>query len=134
MAVDKKVGYAKTALIVDDNPLIRAHLCDLFLSAGFAFCREAATGCEAIELAREYKPDLIILDLVMPAMNGVEAAPRLRELLPETPIILYTLFADQLKRVDLRLSGVSAVFLKSEPPHQLLAKAQELMGSSYPQP
>jgi CheY-like chemotaxis protein len=134
MAIDSKPAYAKTALIVDDSPAIRAHLCDLFLAAGFTFCREACTGPEAIELARNYKPDLVILDLVMPVMNGVEAAPRLRELLPEAPIILYTLFADQLKRLDLRLSGVSAVFLKNQPLNQLLSKVRELMGNNFPRP
>lgn len=120
--------------MVDDNAVVREHLSELFVSAGFAFCREAGTGAEAIEVAREYKPDLIILDLVMPGMNGVETAPRLKELLPETPIILYTLFADQLKPFDLRLSGVSAVFLKTQPLSELLEKAHELMGSSFPQP
>jgi len=133
-AVQKTARYAKTALVVDDNAVVREHLSELFVSAGFAFCREAGTGAEAIEVAREYKPDLIILDLVMPGMNGVETAPRLKELLPETPIILYTLFADQLKPFDLRLSGVSAVFLKTQPLSELLEKAHELMGSSFPQP
>ena len=55
---------------------------------------EAVDGVEAIELAKQTKPDLILLDLAMPRLNGVEAATILRNTLPGTPIILFTMYTD----------------------------------------
>ena len=66
-------------------------------------CAEAGTGGEAIDVARECKPDLIILDVAMPVMNGIEAAPKLRQLLPNTPIILFTHYGDFLGNTDMTL-------------------------------
>ena len=55
---------------------------------------EAVDGVDAIEKAKEEKPDLILLDLAMPRLNGVEAASVLKNTLPETPIILFTMYTD----------------------------------------
>lgn len=55
---------------------------------------EAVDGVDAIEKAKETKPDLILLDLAMPRLNGAEAASVLKNALPETPIILFTMFTD----------------------------------------
>ena len=66
---------AKSVLIVDDVELIRRALCELFKSeADFDVCGEAENGQEAIEKAQELHPDLIVLDLSMPIMNGIDAA------------------------------------------------------------
>ena len=76
----------KRILIVDDLPelrkLIRAFLEE---ELGFHVCGEAIDGFDAIEKAKDLKPDLIVLDLSMPRMNGLEAAPRLKKILPKTP-------------------------------------------------
>jgi two-component system nitrate/nitrite response regulator NarL len=84
---------ARTVLIVDDSPIVRRTLCSALQSDGFAVCEEANDGQEAIDLAEKLSPDLIILDLSMPVMNGLQAAPVLRKLVPKSPIILYTLHA-----------------------------------------
>ena len=104
----------KTILIVDDSVPVRAQLRS-FLSDSFAICSEAANGKEAIVEAKKCKPDLIILDLSMPVMNGLEAAPELRRLLPNTPIILYTLFARSIPDSEFQSRGITAVVAKSEP-------------------
>ena len=67
-------------------------VCAAFVSSGFDSCVHAENGVEALVEAERVKPSAIILDLSMPIMNGLEAAPRLRRILPETPIILYTLY------------------------------------------
>src|SRR6267154_1549605 len=79
-------------LVIDDGDSVR-NIIGLFLEhAGFEVCGEAADGVEAIEQAKKLKPDLIVLDLVMPRMNGAEAASVLSQTMPEIPVVLLTLF------------------------------------------
>ena len=116
-------------MVVDDNALMRLNLRKLFESDGFhASVAEATNGPDAIRLARELKPNLITLDFSMPGMSGFQAAPFLREILPDTPIILVTLYGDMLKHLDLKAHGISSVFLKTDPLDNLLRKAFELVG------
>jgi CheY-like chemotaxis protein len=82
---------AKRVLVADDNPLIRKMLCQLFeREDDYDICAEARNGQEAIELALKHRPDLIILDWAMPLLNGVDAARKLKKIMPEVPIILFT--------------------------------------------
>lgn len=86
---------AKTVLVADDNRLIRKALCELFeKEEDYDICAEACNGAEAIDLAKKCAPDLIILDLSMPVMDGLQAAHKLRQLMPKVPLILFTQFAD----------------------------------------
>jgi CheY-like chemotaxis protein len=85
----------KTILIADDNPRIRTQLRQVFESEkDYEVCAEAANGREAIELARRLRPNLIVLDLSMPVMDGLMAANELKRLMPDVPIILFTQHAD----------------------------------------
>jgi CheY-like chemotaxis protein len=79
----KGSGIGKTVLVVDDSVVIRKILASAFLSDGFMTCIEAENGKEAIEVAKQSKPDLIVLDLSMPVMNGLQSAPELRKILPK---------------------------------------------------
>ena len=73
----------------------RDALCKIFeAEKGYELRAIAVNGEEAIALAKEYKPDLIILDLVMPVVNGIEAARVLKRIMPDTPIILFTVYND----------------------------------------
>jgi CheY-like chemotaxis protein len=122
-------GADKTALVVEDNPAIRKMICSAFLSNGiFKECVEAANGEEALKVAREIHPDIITLDLSMPVMNGIEAAPKLRELLPKTPIIMFTLYGDGLSQIEAAKSGVNVVLSKSTPLRQMIVIAHRLLG------
>ncbi len=86
---------AKTIVVADDNPAIRKMLCVMFeAEEGYDICAEAADGQEAIDLALKYHPDLIILDMSMPVKNGLLAGRELKKLMPCTPIILFTQFAE----------------------------------------
>lgn len=85
----------KRVLVVDDNPMIRRLICRMLEErAGYEVCAQAASGAEAIELAKKELPDLIILDLSMAVMNGIVAARELKKLFPYIPIILFTQHAD----------------------------------------
>ena len=85
----------KTVLIADDRASMRRSV-KFLLERRHAdlVVQEAVDGVEAIELAKQTKPDLILLDLAMPRLNGVEAATILRNTLPGTPIILFTMYTD----------------------------------------
>jgi CheY-like chemotaxis protein len=123
----KKRGVGKTILIVDDNAVIRKKLAEAFLSDGFKKCAEAENGKEAIELAERIHPDVIVLDFSMPILNGLDAAPRLRTILPNTPIILFTLYGETLSKTTASNAGISCVLSKTVPLSELIEKAHQLM-------
>jgi CheY-like chemotaxis protein len=114
-------------LVVDDNPNIRHLLRTYVESNGFTVCGEAENGAEAIEKAKELRPTLILLDLTMPVMTGTQAAPILKQTLPDVKIILFTLHADGNKGlaatagVDLALSKADSIKKLGEHLKALLA-------------
>ncbi len=119
---------AKTVLIVDDNEIIRRGLRELFTAEpDFDMCGEAENGREAIEKAQELHPDLIVLDLSMPVMNGTDAARVLRNLRPTLPLIIFSEYSDALSEAEARSAGVSALVSKSEHVSVLVAKARALL-------
>ena len=77
-------------LIVDDQPAVRKALRRFFEDTHWAECSEAVDGCDAIEKARQLNPDVILLDLSMPVMNGIEAARTLKQIKPQVPILMLT--------------------------------------------
>jgi DNA-binding NarL/FixJ family response regulator len=113
---------------VDDSPIVRRTVSSALQSDGFAVCGEANDGQEAVELAGRFSPDLIILDFSMPVMNGAQAAPLLRKLVPKSPIILYTLYADEAVEKELETIQVDSVLSKREPLSRLTEKAHALLG------
>jgi len=104
----------RTILIVDDSQILRNALRGLFEDRLGATCKEACNGREAIERAPTVKPDLIVLDLSMPVMNGLEAAPQLARLLPSVPIVMFTSFDDTSVLRPAAAAGICAVVNKSE--------------------
>src|SRR5689334_14346368 len=120
----------KTILIVDDNDLLRTTL-GLLLSGqfeGVSFV-EAANGADAIEKARGNPPDLVILDVAMPVMNGLFAAPTLKKIAPKAPILLFTLYADEVR--EPYQFGVDVVVPKAEGAEAFLKAVRELLAVSY---
>ena len=108
----------KTILVADDSAMIRRCLCRIFeTEEDYDICAEAVNGQEAIALAIQHKPDLIILDFRMPLMNGIEAAYELKRIMPNVPIILFTLHADTLQYAVGRSSPIDLVVAKSDAVH-----------------
>ena len=123
----------KRVLLVDDNSAVRSLVRRLFeLEPDFEISGEAENGRDAIEKAENLKPDLIILDLSMPVMTGLDAAPLLRKLLPDTPIILFTQQegseVERLARAA-GAAGIDTVVSKSQAASELVLKAQALLAS-----
>jgi len=105
----------KRILVADDNAYMRKALCRLFADHDYLeVCAEAVNGQDAIDKALEHKPDLIILDLAMPVLNGIEAARILHRLMPEVPKILFTLHAQALLKSDTESAGIRKVVSKGD--------------------
>lgn len=77
-------------LIADDSLIIRRSLKSELLNAGFDVCGEAEDGCAAVEKAVELKPDLVIIDLIMPKLNGLAASREISRRLPGVPIVMHS--------------------------------------------
>ena len=126
-------GLFNRVLIVDDNEPMRQALRRLFNTAGgFQVCGEASNGAEAIQLAPLLKPDLVVLDLCMPGMNGLETARRFRELRLPAQILLYSMNADEIVEKEALGAGVAAIVSKAEGIKTLISKAHVVVGQIKP--
>lgn len=120
-----------SVLIVDDSPEMRLALCRLFKAAGgFQICGEARNGLEAIKKVEDLKPGLVVLDLCMPGMNGLETARQLQTLSHPPPVILYSMNAEEIVATDAFECGVTAVVSKAEGIRSLITKARGITGQS----
>jgi DNA-binding NarL/FixJ family response regulator len=121
----------KSVLIADDQAMIRQTLCYLFASQqDFEVCGEAENGLEAVEMAQVLRPDLILLDLSMPMMNGIEAACELKRLMPMVPIIVFSEYSDVFSEREARSRGISGIVSKTEHLSVLLDKARAALCSA----
>ena len=114
-------------LIADDHQLFRNGVRALLQShAGWEICGEARTGREAVAKAIELRPDIVILDISMPDLNGVDAASRIRTASKNTEILILSVhYSDQLVR-EIVDSGVRGYVLKSDSDHDLLIAVEIL--------
>jgi DNA-binding NarL/FixJ family response regulator len=102
-------------LIVDDHELIRAGVRGLFASdPQVTVSGEAKDGKEAIEQVRKLNPDLVILDITMPVMNGLDAATEIRRLAPKTKIVILTMHDAAQMRDQAQRAGADAFVVKSD--------------------
>jgi DNA-binding NarL/FixJ family response regulator len=115
-------------LIADDQPGIRKRVC-LTLAARIALeaCDEAANGEEAVELAQESNPDLIILDISMPIMNGLDAARRIRQFSPDTPILILSMHKSKQLMEEAQKIGVRGYVVKAEAGQSLVSAVNAVL-------
>ena len=108
-------------LLADDHELIRKGLRAIIEgNKDWLICGEATNGQEAIERTIELQPDLIILDVTMPVLNGLQAARQIRELAPATKILILSMHdSPQLAHEAIRV-GADAYLIKAEPQSKLL--------------
>ena len=117
----------KRVLIVDDHPQMIDSICKSFSEHEFLeICGQASSGHEALEKAAELKPDLVILDLAIPDLNGLKTAKAISEILPNVQIILFTLYAQNIKDSNMDISGITRIVSKNEP-NTLVAHAEDLV-------
>ena len=110
-----RAAQGRTILLVDDSPFERTVIRSAVEGlTDFRVCGEAADGVQGIKKALELKPDLIIMDLAMPQMTGAEAAMVLRNAMPKVPIVLFTLYAEQLRGAISPGFGITMILSKSD--------------------
>ena len=112
---------AERVLIVDDHPLTRDALASLLTRGGFEVVGEAGDGAEAIELAARLQPELVLLDLSMPGVDGLTALPRLRAAAPGCEVVVLTASDTEENLLAAIRAGAAGYLLKSEPPERIVA-------------
>jgi two-component system chemotaxis response regulator CheY len=121
-------------LVIDDGASVR-DVIRLFLERdGFEVCGEAADGVQAIEQAKTLKPDLIVLDLAMPRMNGAEAASVLSTTMPDVPVVLLTLYKNVLGTALASAVGVKAIIDKTDGMDKLVDCVRSLLDKGVGSP
>jgi DNA-binding NarL/FixJ family response regulator len=122
-------------LIADDSPVVRRSIRRLLeTNREWEVCGEAANGQEAIDQAMVLTPDIIVLDLVMPVMDGLQAARRMAVIAPKIPTVMLTMYASDQLRTEASEIGVQSVVSKSQSSslvgtiETLLAKRNEMIG------
>lgn len=118
----------KRILIVDDSSNVRGIVREGLETHGGCACEEAANGVEAIDKAKKFMPDLVVLDLAMPKLNGFEVATVLQRELPKIPIVILTMYAEELGRSLANSVGVRAVVSKADGMGALIHCVENLLG------
>ena len=123
----------KRILIADDSSILRRIL-SMFLQTrrNIEICGEAANGTEAIEKAKLLRPDLIVLDLAMPEMNGAEAASILKKIMPNMRIIIFSMYSENIGRALTSAIGVDMVISKPDGMVSLMEAIDALLSPALP--
>ncbi|TML40037.1 MAG: response regulator transcription factor [Actinobacteria bacterium] len=111
---------ATRVLIVDDHPLTREALAGLLTQHDFSVVGQAADGEQAVEVARELQPDLILLDLTMPGIGGLGALPLLRDAAPACEVVMVTASVAEENLLAAIRAGAAGYLLKTEPPERIV--------------
>ena len=112
---------ATRILIVDDHPLTRDALASLLRAHGLDVVGVASDGAVAIDDAARLQPDLVLLDLSMPGMDGIAALPRLREAAPRCEVVVLTASGTEENLLAAIRAGAAGYLMKSEPPERIAA-------------
>jgi two-component system response regulator NreC len=109
-------------LLVDDHSILRAGLRMLFAAeSDMQIVGEAGSGAEAIEAVQRLRPDVVIMDVAMPGMTGIEATRRIKEILPETTILALTMHEDEQYFFEMLNAGAAGYIPKRAAPDDLIA-------------
>ena len=114
-------------LVADDHHVVRTGLRTLLeTESGWEVCAEAANGREAVEKAKELKPDVAVLDISMPLLNGVEATRQIRKLSPKTEVLILTMHDSESLIQEVLGAGARGYILKDDADRSLIAAVKSL--------
>ena len=121
-------------LVVDDHHLVRQALMELLTQAGFEIVGQAADGADAVALAKQLEPDLVLMDLRMPVLGGLDAARLLKDACPAIQVVLLSAFESPALEQQAEEAGCFAYLVKGGPPgdlrlvlHQAMAARRSLL-------
>ena len=117
----------KRILIAEDETSVRSAIRTFIEGRSQFEVWEAVDGNEAIHKAEALNPDLVVLDLRMPIANGIEVAARLRTSMPNTPVVVFTMFEGLLGKPLAKMLGIAAVVPKSDGVGKLLGRIEALL-------
>lgn len=126
-------SYSVKVLIADDHPLFRKGFAAILASErGLEVVGEAHDGQEAVHLCQELRPDLVLMDLSMPMMDGVDATREVKERYPETVVLVVTAHASENLMLKAIRAGAAGYVLKGENPMRLIGAVREVLGGEFP--
>jgi DNA-binding NarL/FixJ family response regulator len=121
-------------LVVDDHVMLREALIDLLRNAGFDVVGEAADGVDAVALCKELEPEVVLMDMRMPVLGGLDATRLIKDALPATQVVLLTAFESPALQQQAEEAGCFAYLVKGMPPgtlrlvlHQAVAARRSLL-------
>ncbi|EXG80786.1 response regulator [Cryptosporangium arvum] len=118
-----------SVVLADDQPLIRSALRVLLAeTADLELVGEASTGTEAVALAREHRPDVVVMDLRMPELDGIAATAKIAETLPDTRVVVLTTFDDDEYLYGALRAGASGFLVKDMGLDDILAAIRVVAG------
>jgi DNA-binding NarL/FixJ family response regulator len=124
-------------LVVDDHDMLRQALAELLAQAGFDVVGEAGDGADAVAVAKRLHPDVVLMDLRMPVLSGLDAAPLIKEACPDTQVVLLSAFESPALEQQALDAGCFAYLVKGGPPgdlglaiHRAVASRRALLGPS----
>ncbi|HEX5877492.1 MAG TPA: response regulator transcription factor [Actinomycetota bacterium] len=103
-------------LVVDDHAMLREALAELLVQAGFEVAGQAADGADAVALAKRLEPDVVLMDLRMPVLGGLDATRLIRDACPATQVVLLTAFESPALQQQAEDAGCFAYLVKGAPP------------------
>jgi len=115
-----------TIVLADDHSVVRQGIRMLLEREAFQIAGEAADGVEAVQLCEKHQPDVAIVDLSMPVMNGITAVGEIRKLSPRTKVILLTMYTDEHHVLQALHAGVKACVTKTQAVEHLIVAIREV--------
>jgi DNA-binding NarL/FixJ family response regulator len=112
-------------VVADDHPFYRKGLVSSLRECGVDVVREVANGDAAIRAVAETAPDVVLMDLSMPGVNGVEATRRLSELFPMSRVVMLSVSAEESDVVNAMHAGATGYLLKESPPEEVITAIRE---------
>jgi DNA-binding NarL/FixJ family response regulator len=122
----------KTILIADDSANVRYVIREFLKDVpNLEICGEAVNGLDAIEKAKKLKPNLVLLDLSMPEMNGIEVASILKKTMPDILIVLFTMYSNNIGKALVSTIGVDAVLTKPDGMRQIVDTVNAVLATAH---
>ena len=119
---------AKNILICDDAAFMRMMIKDILTKNGYNVAGEAENGAKAVEKYAELKPDLVLMDITMPEMDGIEALKRIKAADPSASVIMCSAMGQQAMVIESIQSGAKDFIVKPFKPERIIKTVEQLLG------